>query len=86
MTPTRPLNPDALTPTQKDILKLCDNPMGRIGWPLSTWEANGGARDACAPLIRRKLLKERRLGGYPGVEITKAGRAALALAEKGEGG
>jgi hypothetical protein len=66
-----------LTGTEVAILAQCcgDNPIGRIGWPLSVWEAQ--AKAACAPLVKSGMLKERRLGGYPGVEITPAGRAAL---------
>lgn len=66
-----------LTATEKAILEQCveDNPIGRIGWPLSVWK--GQAKAACATLVKWGLLKERRLGGYPGVEITPAGRAAL---------
>ena len=67
-----------LTKTDLAILEQCvgDNPMGRVAWPLQVWER--AAKAACAPLVERGLLIERRLGGYPGVQITDAGRAALA--------
>ena len=68
-----------LTEAQRAILSAADNQAGRCGWPLSVWEAKGGARDACQPLIKAGLLIERRLGGYPGVQITEAGRAALKM-------
>lgn len=63
-----------LDSSQREILRLCcqDNPLGRIGWPLTTWE--GGASTACAPMIKAGLLIEKRLGGFPGVEVTEAGR------------
>ena len=69
-----------MTRVEREILAHCvrDNPTGRIGWPLSTWEGAGGARERCLPLIKLGYLRERRLGGYPGVEITEAGRTALA--------
>lgn len=77
MTPgsTRPR--PALTDGQRELLRLFDNPMGRCGWPLSVWQQPGGAADACRPLIKAGLLRERRLGGYPGAEITDAGRKEL---------
>lgn len=54
-----------------------DNRVGRCGWPLSVWEAPGGAREALQPFMRAGLVKERRLGSYPGAELTPAGRLAL---------
>lgn len=72
-----------LTPTQRKLLTLADNETGRLGWSLQQWEAPGGARDACAPLVKAGMLREKRLGGYQGVEITPRGRrAAKQLAAK----
>ncbi len=70
-----------MTSNQIMILRECveENPMGRIGWPLSMW--NLGARAMCEPLIDQGLLIERRLGGYPGVQITDAGREAYTLSQ-----
>jgi len=75
-----------LTKTERAILEQCvgDNQMGRIGWPLRVWES--AARAACDPLIDRGLLIERRLAGYPGVQITDAGRAALQSHNEGRDG
>lgn len=68
---------ETLTATQREILRLCaEGEIGRIGWPLDVWEAQ--AKAACAPLITAGLIKEKRLGGYPGVIITAKGRKALA--------
>lgn len=66
-----------LTIHQIDVLRLCtnDNGLGRIGWPLQTWE--NAAKHVCNPMIKSGLLEFMRLGGYPGVKITDAGRAAL---------
>lgn len=67
-----------LTKAQEAVLRECaspDNRMGRIGWPLSDWESV--AQPVCQPLIDAGLLEFRRLGGYPGVRITPAGRSAL---------
>ena len=68
---------ERLTNTEIAILNQCvgENGTGRIGWPLQVWE--NAAKSACAPLIDRGLLIERRLAGYPGVQITEAGRALL---------
>jgi hypothetical protein len=73
-----------LTSTERAILEQCvgDNSMGRVGWPLRVWESD--ARRACDPLIDLGLLIERRLGGYPGVQITEAGRTALSSLKGGE--
>lgn len=67
-----------LYPAEIAILQTMtvDNPMGRAGWPLQHWESQ--VRPACARLIKNKFVVERRLGGYPGLEITSAGRLALA--------
>lgn len=64
-----------LTVDERQILGLLDNPTGRAGWPLSTWDI---VRTASAGLIESGRVRERRLGSYPGLEITSAGRAALA--------
>lgn len=66
-----------LTAHQREVLRLCvvDNGLGRVGWPLQVWEK--AAKHVCNPLIKRGLLDFMRLGGYPGVKITEAGRAAL---------
>lgn len=67
-----------LTDTQREILRLCaEGETGRLGWPQDIWEAQ--AKTACEPLIADGLLKEKRLGGYPGVVITAKGRKALTL-------
>lgn len=69
-----------LNSTQSEILRLCaDNGLGRIGWPLKTWET--AAEAVCKPMIRAGLIEFMRLGGYPGVKITDAGRAALSQKE-----
>ena len=75
-----------LTATERAILEQCggDNPIGRIAWPLSVWEAS--AKAACAPLVKSGMLKERRLGGYPGVEITPSGLQALSKAKSQQEG
>ena len=65
-----------LNSTQREILRMCaDNGLGRIGWPLQTWEKAAEAQ--CKPMIKAKLIEFMRLGGYPGIQITDAGRAAL---------
>lgn len=67
-----------LTKAQDAVMRECakpENRMGRIGWPLSDWESV--AHPVCQPLIDAGLLEFRRLGGYPGVRITPAGRTAL---------
>lgn len=70
-----------LNSTQREILRLCsDNGLGRIGWPLQTWEK--AAEAVCKPMIKAGLLQFMRLGGYPGVKITDAGRRALAEEER----
>lgn len=70
---------DTLTATQREILRLCaEGETGRIGWPTDVWEAQ--AKAACKPLIDAGLVKEKRLGGYPGVVITAKGRKALQTA------
>jgi len=51
-------------------------------WSLSKWPDVEGAY---APLVAAGLCKHRHLGSYPGLEITPAGRAALALPEKDGG-
>ncbi|MGZ2449644.1 hypothetical protein ACVIRO_002398 [Rhizobium ruizarguesonis] len=69
-----------LNSTQREILRLCaDNSLGRVGWPLQTWEA--AAEAVCKPMIRAGLIEFMRLGGYPGVKITDTGRAALSPQE-----
>lgn len=66
-----------LNATEREILRLCaEGETGRLAWPLDVWEAN--AKAACAPLIAAGLVKEKRLGGYPGIVITAKGRKALA--------
>ncbi len=65
-----------LNSTQREILRMCaDNGLGRICWPLQTWEKAAEAQ--CKPMINAKLIEFMRLGGYPGIKITDAGRAAL---------
>jgi hypothetical protein len=72
-----------LNSTQREILRLCaDNGLGRIGWPLQIWEK--GAEAQCKPLIKAGLVEFMRLGGYPGIKITDAGRDALAKAKEGK--
>lgn len=74
---------DRLTAAQIAVLRVCveDNPTGRAGWPIQDWEAR--VRSVCEPLFRRGLLKERRLGGFAGIQITEAGRRALEEADHG---
>lgn len=65
-----------LNSTQREILRLCaDNGLGRVGWPLQTWESAAEAQ--CKPMKKAGLIEFMRLGGYPGIKITDAGRAAL---------
>lgn len=74
----------ALNATEREILRLCaEGETGRLGWPLDVWEAK--AKAACEPLIAAGLLKEKRLGGYPGVVITAKGRKALQAPPAEEG-
>lgn len=69
---------------QREILRLCvnGNELGRVGWPLQQWE--NGAMQQCAPMENSGLIEFMRLGGYPGIKITDAGRAALANMENGK--
>ena len=75
----------SLSETQRAIWDLFDNPMGRVGWSLQVWEAPGGAREALQPFMKAGLIRERRLGGYPGAELTDAGRAARLGADHAKG-
>jgi hypothetical protein len=71
-----------LTKAQLAVLDACvtGNSTGRVGWPLADWEKF--AQPACQPLIDAGLLTFRRLGGYPGVSITPAGRTALGASDE----
>lgn len=73
-----------LNSIQREILRLCveGNGLGRIGWTLRQWD--NGAQQQCAPMESAGLVEFMRLGGYPGIKITAAGRAALAKMEAGE--
>jgi len=63
-----------LTSDEMTVLGVLNNSTGRAGWPLGAWSN-------VAPVIRslsaKGYARERRLGSYPGGEITPAGRAAL---------
>lgn len=74
-----------LNPAQRAIFATFggDNKVGRCGWPLHVWESPGGAKQALEPFIKAGLIRERRLGTYPGAELTPAGREALS--HKGRG-
>lgn len=69
---------EKLTSDERTVLGVLNNSTGRAGWPLGAWPN-------VAPIIRslsaKGLARERRLGSYPGGEITDAGRAALSREE-----
>lgn len=65
-----------LTKAQDAVLRECaSSPMKRIGWPLSEWERV--AKPVCDPMIDSGLLMFKRLGGYPGVQITPLGLSLI---------
>ncbi len=64
-----------LSPESRTLLMLMDNPSGRTGWLLSKADTYNRLADE---LVGAGLAVRRRLGGFPGLIVTDAGRTRIA--------
>lgn len=64
----------ALTHNARILLLLMDNRSGRAGWLLREESAY---EPIAAELVEAGLAVRKRLGGFPGLLVTEAGRARI---------